>query len=86
MIEDADKKIMDSFKFIATQDFNRLAKINVHVRIENALENLATKNQLENAFNLGDKNREHIKKLQLFFFLSGFGSKTISTMMDHKII
>ena len=48
------------------QDFNRLAKINFNARMLDASKNLATKIQLENPFDLGDKNREKIKKLQNF--------------------
>ena len=40
-----------------------------------ASNNIATKNQVENAFHLGDKNRDQIKKL-LTFDLSYFIRKS----------
>ena len=60
-IEDADKKIHDSGKFIETKNFSRLTKIIFHTRMVEAQKILSTKNQVETALNIGDKNRE-VKK------------------------
>ena len=61
-IEDVDKKIPDTSIFIETKDFNRLTKINVNARIEEASRNLGFKDHVETALDLGDKNGEKIKK------------------------
>ena len=51
-------------KFAMTQEFNRLAKVNVNARIAVASKNLATKRQVENALDWGDKNREKIRNFK----------------------
>ena len=61
-------------KFAMTQEFNRLAKVNVNARITVASKNLATKRQVENALDWGDKNGKN-KKLQTFN-LSDFVGKS----------
>ena len=73
--EEVDKMIPDTIEFIVTQDFNRLTKMNFTARMAEALKNFATKKQVENAFELGYKNREKIEKLQTFD-LSYFVGKT----------
>lgn len=60
-------------KFAMTQEFNRLAKVNVNARITVASKNLATKRQVENALDWGDKNREKIRN---FKHLSDFVGKS----------
>ena len=57
-IEDVNKKILYISKFTETQDLNALRKIALNARIEEALENFATKHQIETARDLVDKNRE----------------------------
>ena len=52
-IEDVDKKIPNTSKFIVTQDLNRLTKVNFDGRMAVALRILATKKQVENAIDLG---------------------------------
>ena len=61
-IENIDKKILDASKFIVTQEFNRLTKINSNVRMAKALKKLATHKEVENALDLRDEKREKIKK------------------------
>ena len=59
------KKIPDTSKFIVTQNFNRLTKIYFNARMEEALQNLAIKKQV-NKFDLWDeieKNSENFKVL-----------------------
>ena len=63
-IEDVDKKIPDTSIFIETKDFNRLTKINVNARIEEASRNLGTKDHVETALDLGDKNRKNKKNFK----------------------
>ena len=62
MIEDVDKKITDTTKFIETQYFNKLTKLNFDARMAETSEYLATKNQVETEIDLKDKNREKIKQ------------------------
>ena len=57
-IEDVNKKIPDTSKFIETHKFNRLPKVDFHARKEEASKNLATERQIENVLDLGDKKRE----------------------------
>ena len=42
-----------------TQDYNRLTKINFNVRMTEASKNLATKKQVGNVSDLGNKNIEN---------------------------
>ena len=59
------KKIPDTSKIIVTQNFNRLTKIYFNARMEEALQNLAIKKQV-NKFDLWDKiekNSENFKVL-----------------------
>ena len=49
-----------------SQDFNRLTKINFDTRLAETSKNLATKRQLENTLDLGDKHREKMTKIQTF--------------------
>ena len=56
-IEDVNKKIPNTSRFIVTKDFNRLFKITFDRRIAEASQNLPTKkSQVENALWLGYKN------------------------------
>ena len=52
----------------------------------NASENLATKKQVDNAFDLGDKIRGKIKQPSYFYLYAILLVKVILMMMDHKII
>ena len=47
-IKDVYKKMPDTSKFIVTQDFNRLTKINFNARMLKASRNFAIKKQVEN--------------------------------------
>ena len=53
-----NKKTPDTSKFILSQYFNILRKINFNARMAEALKRLATKKQVENALDLGNKNAE----------------------------
>ena len=56
-MEDTDKKIPDSSKFIMARYCNRLTKANFNARMTEALKKLSTKKKIKNAFDLGNKNR-----------------------------
>ena len=60
-IEDVDKSIRNTTKFIVIQDFNRITKLHFNARMTEASNNLKSKNQVENTLELGDKNKEKIK-------------------------
>ena len=83
LMQDVNKKIPDTNKFIETDEFSRLAEIHFNARIAEALKNLATKKQVVNALDLGNKNRE--KKL-LTLDLSYFIGKGYLMMMMGNII
>ena len=59
-IEDVDKNIRNTTKFIVIQDFNRITKLHFNARMTEASNNLKSKNQVENTLELGDKNKEKI--------------------------
>lgn len=66
------KKILYATKIIETEYFNILTKISFNVRMIEASTNLSTKNQVETAHNLGDRNRKK-SKIQMFdisYFIS----------------
>ena len=42
-------------------DFNRVTKLYLNGRISEAMKKLQTKNQVQNALHLGDKNKEKVK-------------------------
>ena len=65
-IEDVDKKITNNSKVIKTKEIKRFITTNFNTRIIETPQKRTTKKQLENALDLGDKNREKIKKLQTF--------------------
>ena len=58
MIEDIDKKLSDTSKFIATENFKRLTKINFNARLTKSLKNLATKNYVETALDWRNKSKK----------------------------
>ena len=60
--KDIDKKIPGTSKFTAVQESNRLTKINFIARIVEESKNVATTKQVENILDLGNRNREKIKK------------------------
>ena len=62
-IEDVDKKIIDTSKFIVNQEFNRLTKIKFTLKMLETLKNFTTKNKVENSLGSGDRSREKTKKL-----------------------
>lgn len=62
-IEDTDKKIPGLSKSIVSQDFNILMIIKFNARGAKASKNIATKTQVQNTLDLGNKNREKVKKL-----------------------
>ena len=68
------KKRPHATKFIETHEFNRLTEININARMAEALKYLATKKQIDNALDLGDKNIEQIEnfKYWIYFTLSLF--------------
>ena len=83
-IEDVNKTIPDTSKFLETQKFTRLTKINL-ARMTEASTNLATKNQVETALDLRykkEKKFKNFKCLVSFILLV----KVTSTMVDPKIM
>ena len=66
MIEDIDKKLSDTSKFIVTKNFKWLTKTNFNARLTKYLKNLATKNYVENALDWRNKSKN--KKLMFKFF------------------
>ena len=62
-IEDVDKKIIDTSKFIVNQEFNRLTKIKFTLKMLETWKNFTTKNKVENSLGSGDRSREKTKKL-----------------------
>ena len=83
-IEDVNKTIPDTSKFLETQKFTRLTKINL-ARMTEASTNLATKNQVEAALDLRykkEKKFKNFKCLVSFILLV----KVTSTMVDPKIM
>lgn len=62
-IEDTDKKIPGLSKSIVSQDFNILMIIKFNAREAKASKIIATKTQVQNTLDLGNKNREKVKKL-----------------------
>ena len=60
------EKIPDTTSFITAPEFNRLAKISFNARIKKAVKNLVSKTQEDNTLNITDKNREKVKKFQMY--------------------
>ena len=52
-IKYVDKKTLDASKFIVTQDFNILTKVNFDVKVAEASKNVSAKKQEEKALDLG---------------------------------
>ena len=82
-IEDVDKTIPDTSKFLETQKFTRLTKINL-ARMTEASKNLATKNQVETALDLRYKKEKKLKNFKCLVSFILF--KVTSTMVDPKIM
>lgn len=83
-IEDVNKTIPDTSKFLETQKFTRLTKINL-ARMTEAPTNLATNNQVETTLDLRykkEKKFKNFKCLVSFILLV----KVTSTMVDPKIM
>ena len=59
-IEDVVKKIYGTSKFIVTQGFKRGTKVNSDAKMTEILKKLSAKKKVENAVDLGDKNREKV--------------------------
>ena len=59
--------IPDTTSFITTPEFSRFTKLSFEARIKEGTKSLTSKSEAKNAFDLGDKNTEKIKKkLQTF--------------------
>ena len=82
-IEDVDKTIPDTSKFLEIQKFTRLTKINL-ARMTEASKNLATKNQVETALDLRYKKEKKLKNFKCLVSFILF--KVTSTMVDPKIM
>lgn len=82
-IEDVDKTIPNTSKFLETQKFTRLTKINL-ARMTEASKNLATKNQVETALDLRYKKEKKLKNFKCL--VSFILVKVTSTMVDPKIM
>ena len=63
---DIENKISDATGFITNPAFNRLTKINFDARMKEPEKSLASKSQVYPAIDTVDKNKEKIKKLQVF--------------------
>ena len=57
-IENVDIKISNTSKFIVTQNFNSLTKMNFNARMAEASKNLRTKKPVEKSLYLGNKDRQ----------------------------
>ena len=64
-VTEIENKIPDTTGFITTSEFNRPAKISFDARIIEEAKSLASKSQVDGALDIGDKNREKIKKLSV---------------------
>ena len=60
------KKILNTSKFIKTQEFNRLSKIKFNGTMVETSKKFATKNQVEIALDLEHENRDKTKRIQTF--------------------
>ena len=63
---DIENKISDATGFITNPAFNRLTKISVDARMKEPEKSLASKSQVYLGLDTVDKNKEKIKKLQVF--------------------
>ena len=54
--------IPDTTSFITTPEFSRFTKLSFEARIKEGTKSLTSKSEAKNAFDLGDKNTEKIKK------------------------
>ena len=69
--EDVDKKTPDITKCIATRNFNRLIKTNFNRVVTEMSKGFASKNQVETRLDLGDQNRDEMKKLKTLNYFIG---------------
>ena len=65
--------IPDTTSFITTPEFSRFTKLSFEARIKEGTKSLTSKTEAKNAFDLGDKNIEKIKKKLIFIDRSYFG-------------
>ena len=72
-----ENKKLDTTSYITTSEFNRLTKISLNARIIEIAKSFASKNHVDNALNMADKNREKIEKIQRFY-LSYFIGNDVS--------
>ena len=79
--------IPDTTSFITTPEFSRFTKLSFEARIKEGTKSLTSKSEAKNAFDLGDKNTEKIKKKtsNICFKLYLLIEVTL-VIMDHKII
>ena len=64
-----ENKICDTTGFITTPEFNRLTKLNFNARMEEEVESLASKGQVDTALDIADTNRgKNFKKFDLSYF------------------
>ena len=66
------KEVTDSNHFVNAQKFNRLTKISFDEKVKEASKSVASKSKVDNALDLGDKNREKYKNLKHLFDSSYF--------------
>ena len=71
-VKKIENKITDTATFINSFEFNRLTKTNFDARMKEATKKLASKSEVKNALDLGDKNREKIQKGHTFHSRSYF--------------
>ena len=60
-IENVNKKIPGTSKFVVIQELNRLTKISFNARMSELSKNIVTNKQAEIAFDLGNENGKKIK-------------------------
>lgn len=66
MIGGLDKKKPDTSNFINANNFNKLTKTSSNARMAEGPKDIATKDQVETALDVRDKNRNEIKNFKMF--------------------
>ena len=61
-----EEKIPDASNFINTHNFNKSTKVNFNAKMAEAPKDIAIKNQVETALDLGDGNRNKITGFKTF--------------------
>ena len=74
-VTETENETPDTSHFINTQEFYRLTKISLDVRMKEAEKSLASKTELTNALDLRDKNRGKKKEKFWKFYSSHFLGK-----------